>query len=503
MSSCDSDSDCSEFDWEGFYDCVKSDMIKEVKEFLEDPRCNIDDDESDFTPLLVAIDNGNVEMVKVLIDAGYSVDQMSREGETPLSEAIECQDLDMIKVLVEEYNADIENGNGNPGVVIATSQGQLEIVQYFVEKGADKKNILYACFEAAKSKDTTILEYLFSIQGKRPSSNILIEASHHGSQPSLEFLLKQQDMDVNYENKKKMTALCAAVERGHLECVRTLLENNATITDTIVLKSFEQKNGDISAIIFETAKKNFVSSINDVETITNDEGNTILHLMFKQKINQDLSMQIIKRYKSVLNKQNNAGETPLIIACKHNVNTEIFTYLLNRSKPCYKDNKGNTAVMYAAKNGRLDMVSALFKKKVSVKRLKNVKGKILLHKCVKSQNFELVDFLDKQGILGDVNTKDVKLQTPLMLCKESISIASFLVSKGANLKDQDNEGNTIVHRIVKSITSKNADECIKLIDYIVKSCDEIKTIKNNTGKTPLHLAKKYFNSGKLYRILSG
>jgi ankyrin repeat protein len=502
MSSSGSDSDCSDFDWEGFNDCVRSNCLKEVEEFIEDPRFNVDDADDDFTALLLAINEGHFEMVKLLLKAGYCVHEMSREGETPLGEAIRCQDLDMIKLLVE-HGADIENGNGTPGVIMAASERDLEMVKYFVEKGADADSVREACYQAAKSKsrDTAVLEYLFSVAVKRPSNKIVIEMARNGAKSGLEFILKQQDYNVNYENKRKETPLYVAVQNGHAESIKLLLDNKATITADIVFESFQQKKADISKCIFE-ADRNGSSLIDSLAARTDKEGNTIVHLLIRQNHEYDFVSKVVHKFKNLLDTQNVAGQTPLVVACKYNVSMPVFTYLLNRSRPGVKDNKGNTAIMYAAKNGRLDMVTALCKKKVSVKRLKNVKGKTLLHKSVRSQNFELVKFLDEQGLLGDVNAKDTKQRTVLMFNKSSVSITQLLTEKGADLKYQDDAGNTLLHNMIKQINTKNADEYIQFIAYIVNTCDELKEFKNTAGKIPLQIAKRHYNSGKLYRILS-
>jgi len=503
MSSSDSDSNCSDFDWEGFNDCVRSNALEDVKDFLEHPRFNVDNCEDDYTALLVAVEIGSIEMARLLLNAGYCVDEMSREGETPLGEAIRCQDLDMIKLLVEEFGADIENGNGTPGVIMAASEREMDMVKYFVDKGAEANSILNACYEAAKSRDTTILDYLYNLLEKHPSSKILVETARYGSKPALEYLLSKGVFDVNYETKKKDTALYVAVEKGNLECVNVLLEGNAQITSKILMKAFQQqRNVAVSTLIFETAKNKFGSCIDELATVTDSDGNTIIHLLVKQKSELALIMQVVKRFKHLLTSENTIGQTPLLTACKYSVSLETFMYLLNRSRACVKDYKGNTAIMYAARNGRLDMVTALVKRKVSVKRLKNGKGKTLLHKAVKSEKFELVEYLDQQGLLGDVNAKDNNLRTPLMGCKQSVPIVQLLETKGANVMHQDDAGNTIVHKVIVGMKSQTAYASITFIEDLVKLCDDIKTVRNAAGKTPLQLAKRHYSNGRLYKLLS-
>lgn len=498
MSS--SDSDCSDFDYQAFHDCVAENMQDEVKEFLEHPKFNLDDDD-DYPAILVAVSRGHLEMAKLLLEAGYAPDYGTREGETPLSEAIQCQDLDMIKLLVES-GACIENGNGEYGIVLATREGDLPIVKYFVEKGADDKSLRCACFEAAKRGDMEVFEYLFSLPRCNMSNNIVVQAAKFGRHKVLSFLLGQPRVDVDYINKKGESPMIAAIEKGSVECVTLLVEAEAKITPTIILAAFRQKKKDIGNIVFERAHSHFIDSIEELAMQTDADGNTIVHLALQQQpLVYEEIVKLVKTFKNCTAIQNREGRTPLLIACKNNVDIEIFRLLCKKSDIRITDRKGNSALLYAARNGRVDMVTVLLDKKVASKKLTNKKKKTVLHKAVKSQNLQLLELLDNRLLLNNINACDVSSRTPLFGCSSCVQTMRFLVVHGATLTSQDNKRNNVLHYVVSKANANNMNSALELARYIKDTCPELIAIKNAEEKSPLSIAKDKHRNRSLHKLL--
>lgn len=499
MSS--SDSECSDFDYQAFHDCVAEDMKDEVKEFLKHPRFDLDSDD-DYPAILIAVSRGHYEMAKLLLEAGYAPDYCSREGESPLSEAILCQDLDMVKLLVES-GACINNGNGEPGIILATREDDLSIVRYFVEQGADDKSLRYACFEAARRGDMEVFEYLFALPGCNVSNNILIQAAKYGKHKVLSFLLGQPRVDIDYINKKGETPLNAAIEKGSVECVRLLIEAGSKITSTIVLTAFRQKKREISNIVFEKTQTHFVECIEELATQTDNDGNTIVHLALQQQplVVYEEVVKLVKSFKNCLAIQNREGKTPLLIACKHNVDIEIFRLFVTKSDIRIKDRKGNSALMYAARNGRVDIVSVLLDKKVASKKLTNKKNKTVLHKAVKSQNLQLLELLHNRLLLNSINASDMRLRTPLFGCSSCVQTMRFLVDHGTTLTSQDNKGDNVLHHVVRRANANNMNSSLELATYIKDTCPELITMKNAEGKSPLNIAKDRHYNRSLHKLL--
>ncbi len=70
-------------------------------------------DEAGRTPLFAAVTGGQVEVAKILINAGVNIDSRTSEGYSPLFMAVEKGDMEMVNLLLEagaDVNAEIVSG---------------------------------------------------------------------------------------------------------------------------------------------------------------------------------------------------------------------------------------------------------------------------------------------------------------------------------------------------------------------------------------------------------
>ncbi len=128
--------------------------------------------EEGLTPLMLASGEVNIEMVKILLEAGANVDDVDNYGYSPLMIALENNDLDIFHYLEPFTNSEIKkialltsimNGdlakieillttginvnqcrekgvwreNGRTALIVAIQEGFSEIVQALLEYGAD------------------------------------------------------------------------------------------------------------------------------------------------------------------------------------------------------------------------------------------------------------------------------------------------------------------------------------------------------------------------------
>ena len=89
-------------------------------------------------PLWCAAAAGFLNIVKLLVKAGASVNQTTFTNSTPLRAACFDGHLDIVQYLVEN-NADIEiaNRHGHTCLMIACYKGHGKIVKYLIDKNAD------------------------------------------------------------------------------------------------------------------------------------------------------------------------------------------------------------------------------------------------------------------------------------------------------------------------------------------------------------------------------
>jgi ankyrin repeat protein len=103
---------------------------------------NVDwQDEDDFnrTPLHMAASRGNVEIVKMLIDAGSDANVQSNIGYTPLHVAASWGRLEIAKMLIDAgAYVDVQDKSGWTPLHVAASLGRVEIAQMLIGAGARK-----------------------------------------------------------------------------------------------------------------------------------------------------------------------------------------------------------------------------------------------------------------------------------------------------------------------------------------------------------------------------
>lgn len=165
-----------------------------------------------YTPLnLAALKGTNEAMGKLLQVPGIDVNAASTFPSTPLYSAVEKGNLDMVKMLIEA-GADIDTKAGPSKIsplvrsILSKFSPNLALVEYLIEKGANVNDVTgngnSAIYHAAGEEDVGILKAL-----------VLAGA------------------DVNQVNTgNKLTPLFNAIGEGHQNNVKWLIQNDANVS---------------------------------------------------------------------------------------------------------------------------------------------------------------------------------------------------------------------------------------------------------------------------------
>ncbi|WP_342273365.1 ankyrin repeat domain-containing protein [Spiroplasma endosymbiont of Acasis viretata] len=99
---------------------------------------NIEDKETFCSPLYYAVNNNNIEIVKLLLENDADINEQDINGSTPLHWAIECNNIEIVKLLLEN-DADIneQDINGCAPLHWAIECNNIEIVKLLLENDAD------------------------------------------------------------------------------------------------------------------------------------------------------------------------------------------------------------------------------------------------------------------------------------------------------------------------------------------------------------------------------
>ena len=133
------------FEPESFFKRVDGGDAKVVSLFLSAEMPTSVGDYRGRTPLMVAIDSGQAEIVDLLLaagadpnDAGEHPDPAKRYGQTPIMKAVDRDDLSIIKALLAA-GADVNQANkyGVNAFDSAIGSNKAELVPLLIEYGAD------------------------------------------------------------------------------------------------------------------------------------------------------------------------------------------------------------------------------------------------------------------------------------------------------------------------------------------------------------------------------
>lgn len=130
----------------------------------------------------------------------------------------------------------------------------------------------------------------------------------------------------------------------------------------------------------------------------------------------------------------------------------------NNANPNYKDVNGWTALRFAVRNNKIDIVKLLVEHKAEVDVKANDKATPFASSIGKGFT-EIAEYLIKNG--ANINNIDKDNDTPLMYCAQSGNLATvkFLLQYEPDLTIKNNSGKTALN-IAKE---KNHTEIIKLL----------------------------------------
>ncbi|EAY16834.1 hypothetical protein TVAG_447930 [Trichomonas vaginalis G3] len=169
--------------------------------------------------LHVACVNGNLNLVKLLIDCKCNKEVKDIYKQTPLFFASSRGHLEVVKYLVS-VGADKEAKNNDEWtpLIIASENGHLEVVKYLISVGADKEakdnDEWTPLIWASKNGHHEVVKYLISVGADKEAKNDngftpLILASRYGHLEVVKYLISV-GADKEAKNKEGKTALNVA-----------------------------------------------------------------------------------------------------------------------------------------------------------------------------------------------------------------------------------------------------------------------------------------------------
>jgi ankyrin repeat protein len=365
------------------HDAVNYNKMHILKCIINNSNGNINfNSENGYVLLLKSVHNGNLEILKYLIELGNLnntyFDSMTafKSSLCVIQMSAIVNKLDFLKYLIETVKVDFNkviDENGRNILAISALYGNNDMSKYLInEQKMDinwknsfetgslfRESILhYACHGG----DLELVKYLINDLNMDYNvitireENILHYAGESKNLNLIKYLIKDLEMDVNAINRYNMTVLPFAIHGGNIEIINYLL-NKITIDDNkkIDLLYVAANSNDFD--VFKTILDH--DNIRDYVNETRIDNVTLLHFATRG-CNLDTVFYVseVLNIKPSLNKY---GDNILIHACSDQENIEVIKYIIKNLSINANDinHKGDTLLINSASKRHLNIVKYL------------------------------------------------------------------------------------------------------------------------------------------------
>uniref|UniRef100_A0A3Q3BKB4 Kinase D-interacting substrate 220a n=1 Tax=Haplochromis burtoni TaxID=8153 RepID=A0A3Q3BKB4_HAPBU len=346
------------------------------------------------TPLMVAAEQGSLEIVQELIKRGANVNLDDIDCWTALISAAKEGHIEVVRDLLEN-NANLEHRDmgGWTALMWAAYKGRTDVAQLLLEKGSNP-----------------------NITGQY-SVYPIIWAAGRGHAEIVRLLL-EHGAKVNCSDKYGTTPLIWAARKGHYDCVMHLLANGADV---------DQEGANSMTALIVAVKGGYTEVVKE----------------------------LLKRNPNV-NKTDKDHNTALTIAAKEG-HTEIVQDLLDAGTYVnVPDRSGETMLIGAVRGGHVEIVRALLNKYADIDA-RGQDGKTALYWAVEKGNATMVRDILQCNPDTESATKEGETPLIKATKMRSIEIVELLLDKGAKVSAVDKKGDTPLHIAIRGRSRKLAE----------------------------------------------
>ncbi|XP_012495398.1 PREDICTED: kinase D-interacting substrate of 220 kDa [Propithecus coquereli] len=320
------------------------------------------------------VEEENIPALKALLEKCKDVDERNECGQTPLMIAAEQGNLEIVKELIKNgANCNLEDLDNWTALISASKEGHVHIVEELLKYGVNLEH-----------RDMQYSVYPIIWAAGRGHADIV-------------HLLLQNGAKVNCSDKYGTTPLVWAARKGHLECVKHLLAMGADVDQegaNSMTALIVAVKGGYTQSVKEILKRN--PNVN----LTDKDGNTAL--MIASKEGHTEIVQDLLDAGTYVNIPDRSGDTVLIGAVRGG-HVEIVRALLQKYADIDirgQDNK--TALYWAVEKGNATMVRDILQCNPDTE-ICTKDGETPLIKATKMRNIEVVELLLDKGakVKGD------------------------------------------------------------------------------------------------------
>uniref|UniRef100_A0A669DBI0 Kinase D-interacting substrate 220b n=1 Tax=Oreochromis niloticus TaxID=8128 RepID=A0A669DBI0_ORENI len=374
------------------------------------------------------VEEENLSALKAHLDRFKEVDGRSDNGQTPLMLAAEQGSLEIVQELIRRgANVNLDDVDCWSALISAAKEGHVEVVKELLENSAYIEHrdmggwtaLTWAAYKGRVEVTKLLLEHGANpnTTGQQYSVYPIIWAAGRGHADIVKLLL-QNGAKVNCSDKYGTTPLIWAARKGHFDCVMHLLENGADV---------DQEGANSMTALIVAVRGGYTEVVKE----------------------------LLKRNPNV-NMTDKDGNTALMIAAKEGY-TEIVQDLLDAGTYVnIPDRSGDTVLIGAVRGGHVEIVRALLHKYADID-IRGQENKTALYWAVEKGNATMVRDILQCNPDTETCTKDG--ETPLIKATKmrNIEIVELLLDKGAKVSAVDKKGDTPLHIAIRGRSRRLAE----------------------------------------------
>ena len=439
--------------------------------------------------------NPSVEVWKKIFELGFPYEYQDRHGVSLLMKVLRENtnpNPDVIDLLSDEKTVNLKDSYGLTACHFAASKDDVVYLEILHSRGAklnEKENVENTTpLSAACSKSTnpSVIDYLIkngaNINERSLNGNDALLYSINNSNPNIAlYLIKEHKADIHTKNRFGSNILMEAIKAKSNDLIKAFVEIGIDVNEkdsqgypSIIYSAFYNPNPQIiDYLVDKGADINYLNDKKENILIfaarNNPNENIIDYLLDKgfdknyvtvngetpilaaaQNPNFFVLEKLIERGAN-LEAVDNDKRNALFIASKCNDKPYIITYLIEKGIPVnYRDEFGNTAVIFAAQNNNVNIIKTLIEKGADIKTVNDM-GTTALMSAVSDGNncIEMVKYLIENGV--DVNARNSANITALIIAASGVTdprIIELLITAGADVNVEDDNGYT-AYKIAK------------------------------------------------------
>ncbi|KAK9890747.1 hypothetical protein WA026_012095 [Henosepilachna vigintioctopunctata] len=445
-------------------------------------------------PLLLAVEAGNQSMCRELLSA-QTADQLkasSTNGDTALHLAVRRKDIDMVRILVDYgTSVDIQNGEGQTPLHIAAAEGDETMVKYFygvrasasITDNQDRTPMhLAAEYGHANIIELLADKFKASILERTKDGSTLMHIASLNGHADCAMMLFKKGVFLHMPNKDGARSIHTAARYGHVGIINTLLQKGEKVDVTT------KENYTALHIAVESCKPIVVETLlgygADVHIRGGKLKETALHIAARVKDGERCALMLLKSGAGP-NLVTDDGQTPVHVAAKYGNLQTLLLLLEDGGDPQFKNKQGETPLHLAAKGCRSDVVQHL------IQYVQEKKGDDVATSYVNEVNDRFESALHYISTVSseEIEQPDSDKQT----CKH-------LLDHGADVNLETPQQDTAFHYVA---TAGNNNVVMQMISHMTPTDAQKALNKQNiSGWTPLLIASHKGHENMVNNLLA-